>query len=265
MLRLRVLVVDADRESVEVYRTALYRHEVTIVASIAEARAALAGQQFEVVIADRALPDGDGTALLGEVGAAGPSITCILHVAPEQLVESQSFLAPKASECRGSVQSFLAPKASECRGSVQSSEVRFCVLPKPSWHELTELVAELAQPETDAIGPGAGETRVGPRRPIELAAFVRYDPWHRLRRLYTVDVSEHGLAVRSADPARPGTPIRIALDLPDGSRLHLDGEVRHSTPMPWGRAAPWKIGVQLTDPEASKQRILRELVSSQPG
>jgi hypothetical protein len=31
----------------------------------------------------------------------------------------RSFLAPKASECRGSVQSFLAPKASECRGSVR--------------------------------------------------------------------------------------------------------------------------------------------------
>jgi histidine ammonia-lyase len=33
----------------------------------------------------------------------------------------QSFLAPKASECRGRVQSFLAPKASECRWTVQFS------------------------------------------------------------------------------------------------------------------------------------------------
>jgi hypothetical protein len=45
-----------------------------------------------------------------------------------------SFLAPEASECRGSAQSFLAPEASECRGSVQTEAERAptCVPPRGS-------------------------------------------------------------------------------------------------------------------------------------
>jgi hypothetical protein len=49
--------------------------------------------------------DGDGALWFGTQGG----------------VSVLSFLAPKASECRGSVQSSLAPKASECLGSAEST------------------------------------------------------------------------------------------------------------------------------------------------
>jgi hypothetical protein len=59
----------------------------------------------------------------------------------------QSFLAPKASECRGSGQRFLAPKASECRGSGQ----RFRA--KGTWAGATATVLVVVAACEGGLGP----------------------------------------------------------------------------------------------------------------
>src|SRR5262249_53378783 len=100
-----------------------------------------------------------------------------------------------------------------------------------------------------------------PRVQMELAAYVRCDSWHALRRLYTSDLSQGGMALRSPEPAPPGAPVRIALTMPDGLRLRLRGEVRYSTAI-YGRDGQvnFKIGVRLVDSGDRTRLVLRSLL-----
>ncbi|MBX5166846.1 MULTISPECIES: response regulator transcription factor [unclassified Rhizobium] len=66
---MKILLVEDDPEMAEALRTALSRHDFVLaaVADLAMAREAIAVERYDVVLIDRQLPDGDGSALLAEI------------------------------------------------------------------------------------------------------------------------------------------------------------------------------------------------------
>jgi two-component system, OmpR family, response regulator len=66
---MKILLVEDDPEMAEALRTALSRHDFVLasVADLATAREAIAMERYDVVLIDRQLPDGDGSALLVDV------------------------------------------------------------------------------------------------------------------------------------------------------------------------------------------------------
>ena len=66
--------------------------------------------------------------------------------------------------------------------------------------------------------PSGPEKRNFPRIPVALTAHCRIG--NRFVRDAVADLSEGGLYLRTREPARPGTPVRVALALPfaDGPR-----------------------------------------------
>ncbi len=66
LLPMKVLLVEDDHDLAAVTRRLLHRHNyvVDLAGSLSNARAALQGSQYEVVLLDRRLPDGDGVGLI---------------------------------------------------------------------------------------------------------------------------------------------------------------------------------------------------------
>lgn len=66
---MKILLVEDDPEMAEALRTALSRHDFVLaaVADLATAREAIEIERYDVVLIDRQLPDGDGSALLAEM------------------------------------------------------------------------------------------------------------------------------------------------------------------------------------------------------
>lgn len=66
---LRVLIVDDDPDVLDVLGSCVAQreHDAVTVSTMREARAALANERFDVLVADVLLPDGDGIELLNEV------------------------------------------------------------------------------------------------------------------------------------------------------------------------------------------------------
>lgn len=67
-------------------------------------------------------------------------------------------------------------------------------------------------------GRSSREQRVFPRIPVALTAHCRIG--NRFVRDAVADLSEGGLYLKTREPARPGTPVRVAIALPfaDGPR-----------------------------------------------
>jgi hypothetical protein len=70
----------------------------------------------------------------------------------------------------------------------------------------------------DGTGAGA-EKRIFPRVPVTLTAHCRIG--NRFVRDAVADLSESGLYLKTREPAREGTPVRVAIALPfgDGPRF----------------------------------------------
>lgn len=78
---MKILLVEDDPEMAEALRTALSRHDFVLasVADLAMAREAIAMERYDVVLIDRQLPDGDGSALLADIRqAANPARSIII-------------------------------------------------------------------------------------------------------------------------------------------------------------------------------------------
>ena len=77
---MKLLLVEDDLEMADALRAALSRHGIVVdaVTSLAAAREAVALTDYEVVLIDRQLPDGDGSALLVEMRNAGKSARSII-------------------------------------------------------------------------------------------------------------------------------------------------------------------------------------------
>src|SRR5215831_15746749 len=232
--RLHILIVEDDETLRKVMRILFFDHELVETTTLAEARAAQAGREFDVVIADFTLPDGNGGTLLRELHAAGDPAHRILHSATPPL---------------------------ELADLVDTGVV-MRYFRKPSWRELALHLAQLRprRPSAD-VRIMTVEKRSEPRTAIELGAYVRCESWQAVRRLYTQDLSQGGLSLRAREPAPEQAPVRIALTLPDGLKLRLKGEVRYSTALsdPDG-AVSWKIGVRLHDPGERARLVLRSLI-----
>ncbi len=80
---LTTLLVDDDRAFLSIAAAALQRDgaPVTLAHSLHEARAQLALQEFELVVLDRRLPDGDGLEFLPELRAALPGAVVVMVTA----------------------------------------------------------------------------------------------------------------------------------------------------------------------------------------
>ena len=241
MSRLRLLVVEDDDSLRKVFRVLLFDHEVTEAATLADARASK-GREFDAIICDWELPDGTGGDFLRELAADGDSA--------QRIIYSGSY--------------------PEALGTLEEQQIVHKYFRKPSWRELMLHLAQVRprrksaeMKRVRALTPReiSVEQRTEARVPMELAAYVRCESWHALRRLYTSDLSQGGMALRSPEPAAPGAPVRIALTLPDGLRLRLKGEVRYSTAI-YGQdgQVQFKIGVRLADAGDRSRLVLRSLL-----
>ncbi|HMN20354.1 MAG TPA: sigma-54 dependent transcriptional regulator [Ottowia sp.] len=79
----RVLVIDDEPDLCTLYELTLLRegHEVRTAGSVAEARARLRDETFDVVISDMRLPDGEGLEILHELAEAQRRERCIVITA----------------------------------------------------------------------------------------------------------------------------------------------------------------------------------------
>jgi CheY-like chemotaxis protein len=238
MSRLQILVVEDDESLRKVFRVLLFDHDIVEAGTLAEAQATR-NQDFDVVICDWLLPDGNGGTLLRQLAADGDRAHRILYTGshPPELDDLVT---------AGIVHQYLR---------------------KPAWRELMLSLAQLRPRRRSSSGRtpppdrAPAEQRSESRMQMELTAFVRCESWHVLRRLYTTDLSQGGIALRSPEPAPSGAPVRIALTLPDGLRLRLKGEVRYSTAV-YGAdgAVAFKIGVRLHDSGDRSRLVLRSLL-----
>jgi CheY-like chemotaxis protein len=240
MTRLRILVVEDEADIRKFYRALLFEHEVVEAASLSEGRAARADGEFDVVIADWNLPDGVGGTLLEELASMNDCAHRIVHSGAEPLALEELLE-------RGVVHQFF---------------------PKPSWFELNRHLTHLGDERlrTRRHSIPASEKRETPRVPLPLTVFLRCPTWPAVRRLYTEDLSQGGLSIRSAEPAPVGTRVSIALILPEGTRLRFKGEVRHVAPMAHRDGTRnWRIGIRLDDAHGRKRIVLRALLRSSSG
>src|SRR5262249_14201766 len=198
-------------------------------------QAARLQHDFDVVLCDWQLPDGHGDTFLSELAGDEDRAWRLLHSAMEP---------PNLDELleRGVVARFFR---------------------KPAWRELALHLAQVRPRRASQVHvmTSDSEKRHEPRTPIELTAYVRCESWQAVRRLYTSDLSQGGLALRASEPAKLGAPVRVALTLPDGLKLRLKGEVRYSTAVyEEGGSVSWKIGVRLQDPGERARMVLRALL-----
>lgn len=232
MNRLQILVLEDEKEIRTLYRVLLFDHQIEQVATVEDARAALRYGTFDAFITDWTLPDGCAEQILRELGALGSSMRRIVHSAcePENLDDLEAI---------GLIHEFFL---------------------KPSWFELSRSLARIS----GGAGNGQGlELRVSPRACVGLTAFVRCESWQALRRLYTDDLSQDGLSLRASEPAPVGAQVVMALLMPDGVRLRLSGEVRHSHPIAGSDGlGSWRIGIRLRNPSTRKRIVLRALLRS---
>ncbi|RZS77249.1 DNA-binding response OmpR family regulator [Phyllobacterium myrsinacearum] len=77
---MKLLLIEDDLEMADALRTALSQHGVVLdsVADLATAREAIAMADYDIVLIDRQLPDGDGSALLAEMRRSGKSVRSII-------------------------------------------------------------------------------------------------------------------------------------------------------------------------------------------
>lgn len=82
----RILLVEDHADSATAFARLLERagHHVRRAASLTEARAACAGEAFDLLVCDLTLPDGDGCDLMREMSAAHgiPGIAVTAHAYP---------------------------------------------------------------------------------------------------------------------------------------------------------------------------------------
>ena len=233
MSRLRILIVEDEPDLQKFYRTLLFEHEVDVAGTLAEARSACADR--DVIIADWNLPDGVGGTLLEELAAAGDRSHRIVH-----------------SGCE--------PDALE---EMLDRRVIHQFFPKPSWFELNRHLSHVTAQRARTMIQQVEvlEQRGTPRVAMQLTAFLRCTDWQAVRRLYTEDLSQDGVSIRSAEPVPVGTRVSVALILPDGTRLRFKGEVRHVAPVAHRDGTRnWRMGIRLDDSHGRKRIVLRALL-----
>ena len=94
----RILVVDDDPNMCETVERTLRRaeYEVRTAQTGAEAEAALAEQEYDLLVLDRVLPDADGVELLGELrgrGFAGAALIITAHPTLETAIDALGYWA----------------------------------------------------------------------------------------------------------------------------------------------------------------------------
>ncbi|WP_054310453.1 response regulator transcription factor [Mesorhizobium sp. 1M-11] len=77
---MKLLLIEDDPEMADALRAALSQHGIVldIVADLATAREAIALADYDILLMDRQLPDGDGSALLADMRASGKPTRSII-------------------------------------------------------------------------------------------------------------------------------------------------------------------------------------------
>ena len=102
------------------------------------------------------------------------------------------------------------------------------------------------------------------RFPVHWAVDIEITNWNDALTLTTENISRGGLFVRAREPVlEPGSAVSITLQLPDGARMSIDGEVVHSIPpdRAQGDHLPAGFGVRF-DSESPDLLLLEAMAAS---
>jgi CheY-like chemotaxis protein len=119
--------------------------------------------------------------------------------------------------------------------------------------EVVTAVARVLEAQRTAADPLA--RRRVPRRPLVIGAKLLGQDGRPLALGTLVDISLVGARFDLGVPLKPGTGVRLAVEIPGLGPLQLEGEVR------WSKEGV--VGVQFPSP-ASQQGLLREIVDDPP-
>ena len=105
------------------------------------------------------------------------------------------------------------------------------------------------------------------RHGLHWAVEIEASDWAEVAQLTTVDVSRGGTFVRTPTPPPKGTIIKLALALPDGSRLKLEGKVVHAIDEAAAATAGKEpgFGLQFDERYAIDLNLLEAIVAAQVG
>jgi len=94
----RILYVDDHEDSAEMFRIMLSSedYEVEIAHSIKEAMAKAEGQEFDLYVLDKRLPDGSGTELCRMLTSLTPGVPCIFYSGDAYEIHRQEAFAAGA-------------------------------------------------------------------------------------------------------------------------------------------------------------------------
>ena len=107
--------------------------------------------------------------------------------------------------------------------------------------------------------PDKKERRKDPRYPVKRSLLLRFGDIQKLRRTYVRDISKGGMFVRSRKPQPVGTRLSVVLELPDGSRFPLKGEVAAVRDEPEGRGGN---GIRFLDLDPSRLAMLESYIDA---
>lgn len=103
------------------------------------------------------------------------------------------------------------------------------------------------------------EQREHIRYEVQWEVEVSTESWDDVLTLTTTSVSRGGLFLRSANPAEPGTSVKVSLTLPDGNTVKLVGDVVRTVPPEESDAPGFAI---CFDPSRSSDLVLLESMAS---
>jgi CheY-like chemotaxis protein len=94
----RILYVDDHEDSAEMFRLMLSSedYEVEIAQSVEEATAKLQGEEFDLYVLDKRLPDGSGTDLCRMLNSFSPGVPCIFYSGDAYEIHRQEAFAAGA-------------------------------------------------------------------------------------------------------------------------------------------------------------------------
>lgn len=110
------------------------------------------------------------------------------------------------------------------------------------------------------------ERRHNVRHSLERFLLVRFGSTRQLRRTYVRDISRGGMFVRTRHPRAMRDHLQVVLELPDGTRLPLQGEITYCvTPQQARRPGDAGVGVRFLDLNDTTAFLLEEYISLHQG
>jgi c-di-GMP-binding flagellar brake protein YcgR len=108
-------------------------------------------------------------------------------------------------------------------------------------------------------GGGDDDRREDARVPVRLEVDVPLATVEQVRRVYTTNISKGGLLFSMTSPASIPATIDLTLELPDGSKVTLQSEVRHV--MRREGSTDFDVGVQFQELDPKIRKAFEEVLA----